>query len=476
VGREADHPVVGVNGEDAQAFCQWLTEKESAEGKLPKGLKYRLPSDEEWSWAVGLPPEIGPTPAEKSGKNSVDFPWGKDWPPTRQVGNFADESFHAKFPKAPKDTEKDQPWIKGYNDGYATTSPVGSFPANAYGLYDMGGNVRQWCEDWFDKDQKDRVLRGASWLSAGGGGLLSSIRTAGSGNRYNVNGFRCVLVPATSPAFPAVSSAPNVPVAASSLTTATKDAPFVNTLGMKFVTVPITGGPTDQQRVLFSIWETRVRDYEPFGVETKRGYQQPNYPQGPTHPAVNVRWDEAQAFCEWLTERERKAGKLNATQRYRLPTDHEWSCAVGLGDREDPAMLPADKSDKFPDTFPWGNTWPPPKDAGNYSGEEAVGHSVFAQQRTMAGWRDDFPTSAPVGSFAANRFGLFDLGGNAGEWCEDCFDAKQERRVLRGTTFATEQRSYLLSSKRSGDLLKTRGNSYGFRVVLAPAPAPAKLP
>jgi formylglycine-generating enzyme required for sulfatase activity len=174
------------------------------------------------------------------------------------------------------------------------------------------------------------------------------------------------------------------------------------------------------------------------------------------------------AFCEWLTERERKAGMLSATESYRLPSDHEWSCAVGIGEREDASKLPAETSDKLSDTFPWGNTWPPPKDAGNYSGEEAVGQFVFPVQRTLTGYRDDFPTSAPVGSFAANRFGLFDIGGNAGEWCEDWFDAKQERRVIRGTTFAIEHRSYLLSSKRSGDVLKTRGNSYGFRCVLAP--------
>jgi formylglycine-generating enzyme required for sulfatase activity len=162
-GRELNHPVVGVSWEDAQAFCQWLTEKEIAEGKLPKGLKYRLPSDEEWSWAVGMPPELVTTPAEKAGKNSVDFPWGKDYPPTKKVGNYADETFHGKFPKDATDKKKDQPWIEGYTDGYATTSPVGSFPANAYGLYDMGGNVWQWCEDWFDASHKDRVLRGASW-------------------------------------------------------------------------------------------------------------------------------------------------------------------------------------------------------------------------------------------------------------------------------------------------------------------------
>jgi hypothetical protein len=193
-GRELDHPVVGVSWEEAQAFCKWLTEKETAEGKLPRGLKYRLPSDEEWSWAAGLPPELAGTPAEKTGKNSVDFPWGKDYPPTKKVGNYADETFHAKFPKDANDKGKDAPWIKDYTDGYATTSPVGSFPANAYGLYDMGGNVWQWCEDWFDKDQKHRVLRGASWTYNDRGPLLSSHRNLyAPGGRINHYGFRCVL-------------------------------------------------------------------------------------------------------------------------------------------------------------------------------------------------------------------------------------------------------------------------------------------
>ena len=196
IGRELNHPVVAVSWEDAQGFCQWLTEKEITEGKLSKGLKYRLPTDEEWSWAVGLPPELGGTPAEKSGKNSVDFPWGKDYPPRQKVGNYADETFHAKFPPKKNEKEKrmDDLWIEGYTDGYATTSPVGSFPANAYGLYDMGGNVWQWCEDWSDASHKGRVMRGASWNLNDRGLLLSSLRNLNSpGLRYNNVGFRCVV-------------------------------------------------------------------------------------------------------------------------------------------------------------------------------------------------------------------------------------------------------------------------------------------
>jgi formylglycine-generating enzyme required for sulfatase activity len=280
VSREPEYPVVGVSWEDAQSFCRWLTEKETAEGKLPKDAKYRLPTDEEWSRAAGLPPEKGGTPAERSGKNSVDYPWGIGFPPSKRVGNYADSAFHAKFPlkKNEKTNRMENQWIEGYDDGYATTSPVGSFPANAHGLYDMGGNVWQWCEDWFDASHKDRLLRGASWSSGDRRLLLSSLRfpyvPAGRNNDF---GFRCVLELAPSAAPAVVTPA-----------TATKDAPFENTLEMKFVPVPLLGGPTGGQRVLFSVWDTRVQDYEAFVKETKRIWTKVDFEQGPTHPAVNV--------------------------------------------------------------------------------------------------------------------------------------------------------------------------------------------
>jgi formylglycine-generating enzyme required for sulfatase activity len=194
VGREANDPVVGVTWDEAQAFCAWLTEKEAAQGRLPKGMKYRLPSDTEWSWAAGMTPEMGATPAAKNGRNRVEFPWGKGYPPTKPVGNYADEMFHEKFPKEASNLTQDHPWIVGYNDGYATTSPVGSYPANADGLYDMGGNVWQWCEDWFDATQRAHVLRGASWGNALSAFLISSWRAhSPSSRRDECYGFRCVL-------------------------------------------------------------------------------------------------------------------------------------------------------------------------------------------------------------------------------------------------------------------------------------------
>ena len=249
--------------------------------------------------------------------------------------------------------------------------------------------------------------------------------------------------------------------------TGTKDEPFVNTLGMKFVPVPIIGGPTDNQSVLFSIWETRVRDYEVFANETKREWPKPKFTQDPTHPAVRVSWNDAQAFCAWLTERERKAGRLGTGERYRLPTDHEWSCAVGIGDREDPAKGPVGNNGSFPTVFPWGTAWPPPLGGGNYSGEEAIGHEMAKDQKVIAGYRDGYQETAPVGSFAANHQGIFDLGGNAWEWCEDLWKPGDVSRVVRGASFASARREGLISSYRDFNAPESHLSSFSFRVVIA---------
>ena len=186
-GREPDHSACGVSWEDAKAFCEWLTKKEIEEAKLPKGMRYRLPTDEEWSRAVGLEFESGATPKERSGKNSVDFPRGTGWPPPKaKAGNYADETFHTHFPAKGEQNK----WIEGYTDGFTTTAPVGSFEPNVYGTYDLGGNV--W--DLYEPASKDRVWCGASWDSCVHLNLLLSYRTSTPpGIAANTYGFRCVV-------------------------------------------------------------------------------------------------------------------------------------------------------------------------------------------------------------------------------------------------------------------------------------------
>jgi hypothetical protein len=241
---------------------------------------------------------------------------------------------------------------------------------------------------------------------------------------------------------------------------ATKERPFINSLGMKFVPVKIKGGPSGGQRVLFSVWETRVQDYEAFVAETKREWSKPGFPQGPTHPAVNVRLLDAQAFCEWLTERERKSGLLGADEVYRLPTDHEWSCAVGIGAREDATLPPIDKSRKIPGEFPWGDTWPPPEGTGNFSGRESTGHEIWPGQRPIPDFRDEFPETSPVGSFSANALGLYDLAGNIYEMCQPVSGGIIQRG---GKTFC-QWKSFRISTRcRCGAMGAAADESYGQR-------------
>jgi formylglycine-generating enzyme required for sulfatase activity len=222
---------------------------------------------------------------------------------------------------------------------------------------------------------------------------------------------------------------------------------FTNTLGMKFV--PVSG--TDVQ---FCIWETRVKDYAAYaaanaGVDESwknfgRGFKQED-----THPVVNVSWNDAQAFCEWLTKKEMAAGKIKAGQKYRLPTDAEWSVAVGLG--KEKGNTPEEKQSGIKDVYPWGKEWPPPVGAGNYAERLKV---------------DNFEYTSPAGSFASNKDGLHDMGGNVWEWCEDKYSPTSAYRVLRGACWGNRSPVLLLSSCRLYGTPGYRNDCIGFRCVL----------
>jgi hypothetical protein len=227
--------------------------------------------------------------------------------------------------------------------------------------------------------------------------------------------------------------------------------------------------------VLFSIWETRVQDFKTFAREAKLpfGTERSAEGPGPTHPVVTVTWDEAQAFCAWLTESERKAGKLGAGERYRLPSDHEWSCAVGIGEREDAALSPKEKSSKLLDVHPWGTSWPPPEQAGNFASEElrpllAEGKHGYIKS-VLPGYRDGHAELAPVGSYPANALGLHDLAGNVEEWCEDWLDSARDQKVDRGAgSWSSFDRGELRSARRGAMKPHGKVSNTGFRVVLAP--------
>jgi FixJ family two-component response regulator/serine/threonine protein kinase len=258
--------------------------------------------------------------------------------------------------------------------------------------------------------------------------------------------------------------------------TATKDAPFENSLGLKFMPAPSTRESATGKRILFCVWPTRVKDFDAFAQAVKLksvGWLSPGFKQGPDHPVVNVTWQEAMAFCKWLTDEEHKAGSLPANQFYRLPTDLEWSKAVGLPD--EPGKTPAERDLVIADVYPWGTEWPPPPGAGNYTGEETK------SDVPIKGYNDGFAWTSPVGSFAPNKYGLYDMGGNVWQWCMDSWNDKSSGKVLRGASwYSGALKLSLLSSCRVHAAPDSSTNNYGFRIViatdmLAPAPAPFRF-
>lgn len=231
--------------------------------------------------------------------------------------------------------------------------------------------------------------------------------------------------------------------------------PWDNSLGMKFLPV---GNST-----LFCMWKTRVKDYAAFCDATGRHFEKPDFDQSDLHPAVKVNWYDAQAFCKWLTDKEHAEKSLEDGESYRLPTDQEWSFAVGLPDEG--GNTPEERDGKIKGEYPWGKTWPPPPGTGNYA-------DVTARKLKIAvidGYNDTFAQTSPVGSFLANRLGLFDMGGNVWEWVQDDYKGSGKNKdwgVLRGGSWANSARDELQSSYRNVVDRADRDVIYGFRVVL----------
>jgi len=139
------YPMILVSWHDATAYAKWV-------GK-------RLPAEAEWEFAA------------RGGVVGKEFPWGDSKVVARDYANCDGT---------------------GGKDKWEYCAPVGSFKPNGYGLYDMGGNVWEWCQDRYDSDKTRRVLRGGSWLS-NTYGLRAALRNVSNASgTYVVSGFRCV--------------------------------------------------------------------------------------------------------------------------------------------------------------------------------------------------------------------------------------------------------------------------------------------
>jgi formylglycine-generating enzyme required for sulfatase activity len=173
-----DHPIVGVSWQDAVKYCAWL----SRQGPY----KYRLPTEAEWELAA------------RGGNNAIKYSWGNGSPMLAFGGNVGDQALKTVFP--------DWPIIwRDYDDNFAFTAPVAKFGANKLGIYDITGNVAEWCSDWYDanyyqKKEWDRpagppqgtekVIRGGSWNDTPTKLRIAYRRSAPPAFRSNNLGFR----------------------------------------------------------------------------------------------------------------------------------------------------------------------------------------------------------------------------------------------------------------------------------------------
>jgi formylglycine-generating enzyme required for sulfatase activity len=191
------------------------------------------------------------------------------------------------------------------------------------------------------------------------------------------------------------------------------------------------------------------------GRDPKYSWRNPGFKQGDDHPVVNITWNDAVAMSQWLTEKEGR--------KYRLPTEAEWEYAARAGTR-----------------------------TRYYSGDDPLSllkvANVFAAE-TKAGWPqwkdfalvgyDGYEFTAPVGSFAPNALGLYDMHGNAWEWVADWYDenyyanspvndpsgpATGRVRVRRGGSWHTWS-FYARSSYRNWNSSDTRYTLVGMRLL-----------
>ena len=202
---------------------------------------------------------------------------------------------------------------------------------------------------------------------------------------------------------------------------------------------------TDGQRDDKGGWG--VNDAGSIEMNGKYTWKSPGFKQSDDHPVVLVSWNDAKAFCRWLSDRERK--------EYRVPTEAQWEHACRAGTKtawsfgNDPQQLPA---------------------------------LANVGDRPAANPKDGFHHTAPVGQFKPNAFGLYDMHGNVWEWCEDRYvpdSYKAEKqtdptgptsgmaRVQRGGGWSSSAKRCRSAARIGRHRSSYRGAYLGFRIALS---------
>ncbi|MBR5691081.1 MAG: SUMF1/EgtB/PvdO family nonheme iron enzyme, partial [Verrucomicrobia bacterium] len=450
-----DLPVEEVAWYDAMEFCQKLTEIERAAGRLPESYEYTLPTEAQWEYAC----RAGTTTALNSGK---DLTTAED----EGICDNLDEVGWYWMNGGKKN------WNEG-KDPAICTHPGGQKQPNNWGIYDMHGNVWEWCSDWYGNYPTSsvtdpegpgtgsyRVLRGGSWYY-GADHCRSAFRGNGSpsGNNLVNIGFRVALVPVS----------------------LDKTIPLSDKVDLDMVWIEpgtfMMGSPSDElgrfsEEVRHQV--TLTKDYWMGKYEvTQAQYEavmdtNPSGFKGADLPVECVSWKDAMAFCKKLTEIEKEAGRLPEGYEYTLPTEAQWeyACRAGTTTALNSGKNLSGEYDKCPEV----------DEVGWYQYNSGYNSGLNDSDDD---WMENGKTF-PVGQKQPNAWGLYDMHGNVEEWCLD-WDGDYPTssvtdpvgpetgvwRVLRGgswSDFALDCRS----ASRGASNPDFRNFDIGFRVALAP--------
>ena len=369
------HPIYYVSQKEAKEFCERLSRL--------TGRKYTLPVWQQWEYAA------------KGGKRSGNYKYSGS------------------------DNANDVAWINS-----VSTHPVATKASNELGIYDMSGNVKEWCAG-------EGQLRGGSWMCDAICGEIERVNLRDARSRDKIVGFRVVENQKES------------------LYKGTNNIE-INVKGVSFKMINVEGGTfqmgsndseasSDEKPVHsvtlsdYYIGETEVTQelWEAVMGSNPSGYK------GSKNPVENVSWDDCQDFIK-------KLNKLTG-KNFRLPTEAEWEYAARGGN----------KSRGY-----------------KYSGSNTFGDVAWY-------WHNSSREPHPVGTKTPNELGLYDMSGNVWEWCSDWYGdyssssqtnptgpATGSGRVLRGGSWIG--RTSCRVAFRGNDSPGGRDHLGGFRLALRP--------
>ncbi|HRR31388.1 MAG TPA: SUMF1/EgtB/PvdO family nonheme iron enzyme, partial [Candidatus Sumerlaeia bacterium] len=405
-----NHPVTCVSWNDAQKFCEWLSKKTNK--------SFCLPSEAQWEYAC------------RAGSNTFFFR------ETMEAGhgliNFLDMSTAKRYNLL----------FYPYSDKFESTAPVGSFKPNDFGLYDMAGNVFEWCFDWYDSkayekaankntfgpvNGKEKVYRGGGWFST----LLecrpARRRSIEPQRRSSWIGFRVArlvnsqtssnsiqneMIPLSqiqpkpfqteNPAN--INSTPSPTPLNIPKTGTVRKVDLGDGIILEMVYIPSgtydmgcnDGEPDERPVHMISVDGFWIGKYE----VTQEQYKavmgtNPSHFKGVNNPVEMVSWYDAMEFCKKLSQKTR--------MNFTLPSEAQWEYACRARTQTRFSF-----GDNVGDLWKYGNYC----DASNTSG--------FSWKDKAH--NDGNDKTSPVGSYRPNSFGLYDMHGNVWEWCLDFYD------------------------------------------------------